>query len=104
MTSKEKCKYRATKKWKNFRKRIIAKYRNRCYVCGIEKRGKQTRYLQVHHLNEDAYGDEKEDDVTLLCSADHELVEKFLRRKEFDIDEYCSRLKEIYLKSKNASR
>jgi len=101
VTSKEKRNYRATKKWKNFRRYLIKKNDNTCYICGIRKTGKQTRYLQIHHLDESTYGNETEKDVIPLCSADHELIEKFLRRKEFDIDLFCERLKEIYWISKN---
>lgn len=101
MNSSEKTKYRNTKKWKEFRKFILDKYDYTCYICKIRKPGKKSRYLQIHHLDEHAYGKETEDDIELLCSDDHKLVEKLLRRKEFDIDKFCMRLKEVYLNSKS---
>jgi predicted HNH restriction endonuclease len=99
-TSKERAKYRTTKKWKTFRRELIKKSGHKCMVCGVEKRGKMTRYLQVHHVNPDAYGNETEDDVVVLCASCHKDVERFLDRKEFDIDRYVSEIKNIYERSK----
>lgn len=101
MNSNEKIKYRNSKKWKDFRRKLLVSCNYTCQICGIQKRGKKSRYLQIHHINPESYGEESEDDVVVICSADHELIEKLLRRKEFDIDEFCAKLKEIYLKSKN---
>ena len=99
-TQKEKTKYRSRKKWKDFRLALIKKHENCCEICGIKKRGKQTKYLQIHHINPESYGHESEEDVAVICSADHQLLERLLRRKEFDIDKYCVILKELYRKTK----
>lgn len=78
MTSKEKTKYRTSKKWKSFRSELLKEYNYTCALCGTTKRGKQARGLQVHHMNEKSYGNETRNDVTLLCSGCHKLVEKMI--------------------------
>lgn len=104
MNSSERTKYRRSVKWKKFRRKLIESVGHKCYICGVEKRGKQTRYLQVHHINPESYGHETENDVVVLCAKDHELVEKLLRRKNFDINEFCEKLKEIYWSTKNEGK
>lgn len=97
MTSKEKVKYRSSKKWKDFRKNILEERDYRCEICGIQKK----KGLQIHHLNPNTYGKETKDDVLVLCPADHKGLERLLRRtkNKVDIDEYCKNLKDAYYKS-----
>jgi len=96
VNSKEKVLFRRTKKWQEFRSFILEKYEYTCFICGIKKK----KGLHVHHINEEKYGNEVEKDVVLLCSTHHKLIEYLLRRKVLDIDDFCKKLKEIYLKSK----
>lgn len=70
-TQKEKTKYRATVKWKNFRLDLIKKAGGKCAICGKEYRGKQKKKLCIHHINESAYGGEKEGDCVVLCTKCH---------------------------------
>lgn len=99
MDSKEKKKYRQSKKWKAFRKKLLKEADNKCYISGVKKTGKSKRFLQIHHINPESYGRETSDDVVVLSAAQHKLIENLLKRKDFDIEEYCKRLKEIYYKS-----
>jgi hypothetical protein len=100
MTSQEKTKYRRSKKWKDFRKHLLENSEYTCQICGSVKKGKQSKRLHIHHTNEDAYGEEDDKDVVVICAADHELIERLLRRKHLDIDEFCANLKKVYEDSK----
>jgi 5-methylcytosine-specific restriction endonuclease McrA len=100
LDSKEKTKYRRSKKWKSFRESIIKETKHSCELCGMVKRGKQTRYLQLHHLDPSTYGNEEREDVVLLCASCHETVERLLKRKQFSIDEFLISFKAIFTKSK----
>ena len=98
MTSKEKAKYRTTSIWKDWRKYLLGKSGKRCEICSIQKNSG----LQVHHHDEANYKDLKEEKFTILCKRDHILIEQLLRRTDFDIDDYCTNLRRVYLESKNA--
>jgi len=99
MTSKEKAKYRTTKKWINFRKYLLKKHNHSCMCCGVVKKGKATKSLQVHHLHPENYTNEKEKDVVLLCASCHKEIHRFLQRKEFDIDVFIHNVKIYYLET-----
>jgi len=99
MTSKEKSKFRTTSKWKSWRKYLLHKRGCNCEICRIYKKAG----LNVHHHDEANYTDLREYKFSILCKEDHKLIERLLRRKEFDIDDYCSNLKRVYQES-NAYR
>lgn len=102
MTTKEKSKYRTTKKWKEFRLERIKDARNACQVCGIVKKGKATRYLQLHHLNPNAYGKETTDDVIVLCAGCHDVIERLVVRKQFDINTFLNAFAKVFLITKSS--
>jgi len=93
MDVKEKNKYRQSRQWKEFRKRILKDRDYTCEVCKIKKK----KGLHIHHFDESAYGREKESDVVLLCSVCHRLVEWILSRtkNKIDIDDFCNNLKRV---------
>lgn len=80
LTSKEKSKFRASKRWKEFRRYLINKRGAECELCGTKYSGKRLRYLQVHHLDPDKYTDLKPEKFVLLCSSDHDLVERISKK------------------------
>ena len=92
MDSKEKKLYRSTKKWRDFRQQRLKDVNNTCQMCKIKKK----KNLHLHHINEDAYGDEKPADVVVLCALCHKELERLLKRKEFDIGIYLVQLKHYY--------
>ncbi|OQY40937.1 MAG: hypothetical protein B6229_00440 [Spirochaetaceae bacterium 4572_7] len=96
MNSKEKKKFRQTKKWKEFRKVMLEKVDYKCQMCSIKKK----KGLHIHHINEEAYGKETSSDVVVLCSLCHREIERLLKRKEFDINIYILQLKNYYNESK----
>jgi len=57
--------YLSSKEWKEKRKEFLESANYECEDCG----GKAT---QVHHLNYDCLGKEKESDVVVLCKQCHE--------------------------------
>lgn len=94
MDGKEKTKYRNTKEWKKFRKELLEDADYKCQVCGIRKKKK----LQIHHLNEKAYGQETKESVVILCPTCHKIVEWLLSRTRnpVDLNDFCSNLKWVY--------
>jgi predicted HNH restriction endonuclease len=63
--------------WKNFRLSVIEERGAVCELCGTKYYGKQKRSLQLHHLNPAQYDNLDPKDFKLLCSSDHDLVERF---------------------------
>jgi len=80
MDSQEKKKFRTSKEWKKFRQRLLSERGPQCELCGTRYSGKRKRYLQVHHLDPDNYTDLNPDKFVLLCSSDHEMVERVSRK------------------------
>lgn len=99
MTAAEKRKYRNTKKWKDTRRTLLDATGYQCLMCGIEKRGKKSKGLHVHHVNEESYGNETFADLAVLCADCHKMLEKFLRRKTFSVQYFCASLEYYYNKS-----
>jgi 5-methylcytosine-specific restriction endonuclease McrA len=97
MNGKEKSKYRSTKQWKDFRKKLIENNNYQCEICGVRKK----KGLHIHHLDEDAYGRETKEDVVVVCSTCHKLIEWMVSRTKnrIDINDYCENLKDVYLKT-----
>lgn len=58
-------KYLETEYWKEFRIRIINSRNNICEECKVNK------LLQVHHLTYENIGNEKDEDVKVLCRSCH---------------------------------
>lgn len=67
--NKEYSKYLHTKEWIARRDKIREK-RKVCEICGRDDR------LQVHHLNYDNLGNEKDEDLMLLCETCHQYMHK----------------------------
>jgi 5-methylcytosine-specific restriction endonuclease McrA len=95
---KEKSKYRQTKKWKDFRKRILKERDYTCEICDTRKK----KGMHIHHYDESTYGNETSEDVLVSCSTCHKLIEWLLSRtkNKVDIDVFCNNLKKAYEKSK----
>jgi hypothetical protein len=77
MTAEEQTAFRGRKVWKDFRASLIKERGCRCELCW---RPKQPRALQVHHLTPDEYDNLEPRRFSVLCSDDHELIEKWSRR------------------------
>ena len=92
----EKNKFRASKVWKEFRKKILIERNYTCEIGGLKMKKK----LNLHHMDEANYTDLKKNKFAVLSPAEHKLIERLLRRKNLDIDLYCRNLKRIYKKSK----
>jgi len=80
ITSKEKSKFRASKKWKDFRRKLMEERGAVCELCGTKYSGKRRRMIQVHHLDPDNYTDLRPEKFVLLCSLDHTLVERISKK------------------------
>jgi 5-methylcytosine-specific restriction endonuclease McrA len=97
MTKEQQDKYRKTKKWTDIRKKVLKDRDYTCEMCGIRKKNR----LHVHHINPEAYGNETLDDLVVLCAMCHKhAIERFLRRKEFDVRKYAKNIVRIYEGSK----
>lgn len=72
--------FRATKVWKEFRKSFIENHDWKCEICGRRYPGKQSRSLQVHHKFPNEYQDLDFSKFSLLCSNDHDEVERWVRK------------------------
>lgn len=57
--------YRKTEHWRQIRAEKLAEQRGECEQCGA------TWHLSVHHKSYAGLGDEKLDDLALLCRACH---------------------------------
>ena len=79
MNSKEKTKYRQSKKWKEKRKDFIDKFDSTCQFCGKRYTGKSKRLLQIHHIDPSTYGREKDKDLVVLCSNCHRYLERLYK-------------------------
>lgn len=51
--------------WKAIRKRLYREYEYKCAMCGSPKN------LNVHHITYDNLGEEKDEDLTVLCQKCH---------------------------------
>lgn len=58
-------------KWKKFRSSILKSYDNICQKC---KNKFNAKILHVHHLHYNTLGDEKPEDVLLVCKPCHEEI------------------------------
>jgi len=76
MTSKEKIKFRQSKKWKNFRLQFINFKDLTCELCGTVYKGKRCKMLQLHHLDPDNYTDLDRNKFKLICAPCHDLIER----------------------------
>ena len=96
MTQRERRNYRQTKKWKEFRAFLLDEAEHRCWVCnGFKRKG-----LQIHHVNPQAYGKEEPIDCVVLCNSCHRELERLLRKKKLDIEEYQKNQKWLYEEGK----
>ena len=57
--------YLNSPKWQATRKRLYREYEYRCAMCGSPKN------LQVHHITYENIGEEKDEDLTVLCRECH---------------------------------
>lgn len=98
MNGKEKNKYRTTKEWKDKRKQYLKEINYTCEICNTRKK----KGLHIHHINEDAYGHEKNEDIIGLCATCHKTIEWLLSRTKnpVDINKYCENLKNVYIETK----
>lgn len=97
MNKKEYAKYLKSEHWACFRNKII-KERIKCEKCGSDKK------LGIHHLSYKNLGNEKKEDVILLCFVCHLIKEhkakpkerkvKFIKKKkELQKNDFFSKLK-----------
>ena len=61
-------KYINSATWDRRRKRAIEDANNRCQLCGTADR------VQVHHLSYDNLGNERQEDLLVVCRECHRLV------------------------------
>lgn len=80
MDANEKKNFRTKKVWKDFRHKLMEERESSCELCGTTFRGKRKRGLQVHHLDPDDYTNLDPKKFILLCSSDHDLVERITRK------------------------
>lgn len=66
-------KYLKSPKWKEFRLLIIRLYDHSCQRC---KNRFSKRFLQIHHLHYGTLGNEKPEDVLLVCKPCHEKIHR----------------------------
>ena len=64
--------YLLTDHWKELRKRIHAKYNNKCAICGSSDN------LEVHHITYERKGEELDEDLALLCKKCHMTQHKLI--------------------------
>lgn len=83
LTSREKNKFRATSRWKIWRKYLIDKRGRICEVCGTF-----IRHPQVHHIDEEHYTDLKESKFILVCKCCHEQISRLERIKPENYGKY----------------
>lgn len=60
--------YLGSSAWQDVRRLVIASFDGRCATCNASDA------LEVHHRTYERVGDERMDDLTLLCSQCHELL------------------------------
>lgn len=101
MIGEEKNKYRQTKDWKDFRKRILEDRNYTCEICNTKKK----KGLHIHHINESKYGNETDEDVVILCPTCHKLVEWMLSRTKntINLNDFCKNLKWVYYTTREKS-
>ena len=97
--STDKIKFRQTKKWKEFREKMIKEVNYTCQLCNTTYVGKRKRLLNIHHLDEENYDDLNPKKFRVLCSTCHrDIVEKLLLRfqtnefKNFYLYKYWKKL------------
>jgi 5-methylcytosine-specific restriction endonuclease McrA len=61
-------KYREQPEWKQRRRQALTRAGHQCQTCGTSD-----TTLDVHHNSYENYGDEKPQDLVVLCRACHEL-------------------------------
>lgn len=76
MTFAEHTKFRTTKVWKEFRKKLIAERGPCCELCGTKYIGKRIKQLQVHHKDPANYLDLAPEKFALCCNGCHDLIER----------------------------
>ena len=96
MEGKDKVKFRNKKVWKDFRLTMLIKEDYTCEICKIRKK----KGLNIHHMNGDDYTNLDPKYFSVLCSTCHTEVERLLKRKVLDIDNYSRKIKTIFDKSK----
>lgn len=57
--------YLKSPKWRATRKRLYREYEYKCAICGSPKN------LNVHHITYENLGEEKDEDLTVLCQKCH---------------------------------
>jgi Predicted restriction endonuclease len=74
-------KYLRSKKWRDFREKLIKKRGRRCAACNIYK-----KRIECHHITYERFKNERESDIVLLCHSCHKLVTRmYLRNKRQDL-------------------
>ena len=63
--------YLKSKHWQELRKKIYSE-RKRCEICG-----KELKKYNIHHLTYERIGNEKEEDLMLLCPKCHKALHNF---------------------------
>ena len=60
--------YLQTKHWKDIRKKALIRANHKCRMCGSKEK------LQVHHNTYNNLGNERNEDLTVLCKECHEFL------------------------------
>lgn len=81
MTKEEYYKYLKSKDWSDIKLDLIHTRGNKCERCGNKR--KHFRYLHIHHLTYRNIGNEKPEDLEILCAPCH--------RKEHGIEKHRRR-------------
>jgi hypothetical protein len=98
--AKRKSKFRATSKWKNFSHKKKEEANWCCYICGVNMKYNKKK-LHLHHTDETHYEDLDKPFYVLCNSCHRSLVERLVSRTKnrVDIDDFCAKLKEVYLET-----
>lgn len=72
--------FRQSKVWKDFRAAMIKMNNGTCECCGIRYPASKYHLLQVHHLQPDDYYNLDPAKFSVLCSSDHDMIERWVTR------------------------
>lgn len=67
--NKDKEAFRRSKEWKDFRKRLLLERGTYCACCG-----KKTKFLDLHHMDEEHYTDLDPDKFVFVCKLCHKCI------------------------------
>ena len=86
--------YLNSPKWQATRKRLYREYEYKCAICGSPKN------LNVHHITYENLGEEKDEDLTVLCQECHN---KLHDGAYTFFDDLCSAYNRVFEEYANAT-